>query len=327
MEKMELNFSKLDNNQLEISDFIKKLDVKDKSALIMITTKLEAGMLLMSSTYGRYFQSILPFMVVARSKFNDDEKMIKIYRKKFSSMTRTYIRTNLEAAKEQPAVYALMTESYDIALSKEPGKQLESHVVITLADINDRLQNAMNQIHAIYINSYNESSFALDDAATDIADMTDVINATFEDIGKAFFDEDSNGYIDSIVDGYGRDISTYGYTITDLDGLAKLIKHIMNYLTMLYQLIGKVHTDISNSIDLGTPITMEDGKSFEELYEDFCKANDTAIKNDPQITGFSIPRGKKKNRPFFFSNWGAVVAGTDFDNTSTTEENENTDEE
>lgn len=306
MENTTVEFDKLDINQLCISNFVKTLDVKDKSALIMITTKLEAGMLLMSSTYGRYFQSILPFMVVARSKFEENEKMYKICRKKFASMTRTYIRTDMEAAREQPAVYALKTENYDIILSKEDHKQLESHLVISLADIDAGLKNTLNRLNTLFMYPINtcENSFEFNDAATDdIADMVYVINATFEDIGKAFFDADSNRYIDDYIEKHGKMITEYGYTVIDLIGISNTIKYIMNYLTILYKLICRVHTEISKSIDLATPINMEEtGKTFEELYSDFCKANDTSIKNDPQITGFSIPKSKRK-KPFFNRDW------------------------
>ena len=301
MDSTQFKFGSLDNNKIHINDFIRKLDVKDKSALIMITTKLEAGLILMSSTYGRYFQSIFPFMVVAGTKFKDDEKMYNICRKKFASMTRTYIRTDREAAKEQPSVYSLKTENYDIILPKKI-KQLESHVVISLSDINDKLQNIINHTLSLYMYPIDRCGMGLefDKMRDDTIDMTYTINAVFEDIGKAFLDTDSNNYIDDLIENHTKNITErYNSIDEDISSLYNLIESELEYLTLLYRLICEIHTKISNSINISMPINMEDtGKSFEDLYADFCEMNDKAAKNDPQIAGFD-PIPKKKRKSFF----------------------------
>lgn len=302
---------KLDMNEIHLNDFIRKLDVKDKSALIMITTKMEAGMLLMSSTYGRYFQSILPFMVVAREKFKEDEKMAKICRKKFSSMTRTYIRTDKEASKEQPAVYALKGDNYDLILSKKV-KQLETHVVISLSDIDDGLQSIMNRIHSLYMYPIDqcETSIEFEETVKDVTNLTYKINAVFEDVSKVFLDADSDDCIDKMIEENTRILEGY-YLITSnpLRRLYNFIKGELKYLTILYHLVSKISNEICMSVDLSAPINMEDdNKSFEDLYSDFCEMNDKVVKNDPRITGFD-PVPKKKKKPFFnfLDSWGTNV--------------------
>lgn len=312
MENQVLKFS-LDTSKIHINDFIRKLDVKDKSALIMITTKLEAGLLLMSSTYGRYFQSIFPFMVVAREKFEEDEKMAKICRKKFSSMTRTYVRTDREAAKEQPSVYSLKTENYDIVLPKKV-KQLETHVVVSLSDIDSRMQSIMDRIVSLYMYPIDtcENSLEFDVTTDDVINITYAINATLEDVGKAFLDANSNDYIDSLIEEVTKKLTEY-YVATSrpLKKLYNLIINEINYLTILYRLICRINNEIGESVELSAPINMEDtGKSFEELYSDFCEMNEKAAKNDPQVTGFNpIPKKKRKSFfDFFDTGWANGVS-------------------
>ena len=95
--------------QIRCSKYISKLDVREKASLIMVLTKIKSGILLMSNIYFKFFQTILPMLSMIY-EHEDNKDLQQFVCKKFSSILRTYIRTNDLSKREQPSVYALLSE-------------------------------------------------------------------------------------------------------------------------------------------------------------------------------------------------------------------------
>lgn len=298
-----------DIDKIKCSKYIANLDIREKAAIIMVITKIKSGILLMSSIYFRFFQTVLP-MLTMLNEHEDNKELKRFVCKKFSSILRTYIRTNNLAKDEQPSVYALLNECYDVNL--DPAiKQIESHVVITLGDIDKHLDVLMSDILSMTqdtnIDKWKDHG-RYDKICDTLSNLLTAIFTTYEDIGKAFFDGNSNIVIDEFI-GNKRDTGeVLNSGIDNINSLIAAIEFDGSIIHCLYNDICRLQYYIETvTIDIVAPIIMgEDEKSIKELYSDFAEINDTAIKNDARKNGFDISYLNKSvdvNKPTELSKW------------------------
>lgn len=300
--KMALVSGRYDDLVINPSRYISKLDVRDKASLMMILTKLESGILLMSSTYCRYFQAIIPMIAMIDEK-RDNKELVSFIRKKFSSMTRTYIRTDKETEKEQPSLYSLKTELYDITLDPNV-KQLESHIVVSLVDIDEELKNLMDNIldmaQDIDIDKW-ESHGRISKIAKSIENVNLAIMTTFDDFSKAFMDGESIESIGKFSEEKYRRNIVLSNVLSTPTSIIMPIDNTIVFLNDLYNVILMLHYNMGACIDISKPINTDDSvKDIKDMYGDFCEMNDKAIKNDPKVTGFDPTAFNKKRRKMSF---------------------------
>ena len=300
-------------NSIKSSNYIMKLDVRDKAALLMILTKIQSGILLMSSVYFRFFQTILP-MLTMLNEHEDNDELCDFIRKKFASILRTYLRTEELSKQEQPSLYSIITEYHDINLDPSV-KQLETHIVVTLRDIDSNLDTLMHNILDMTqdpdIKSWKENS-RYSKISDTLKNLTTSITYTYEDVAKAFF----SGYDvvkvnDFIKNKYGLGKSLNS-GIDNVNSLIIAIDFNVSFLQSLYSDICRLQFCIGNEIDIGSPVYFEDSeKSINELYSDFGNMNEEAIKRDTHRNGFDISlcssnakksedKGKRKKSIFSF---------------------------
>lgn len=277
-------------NSIKSSNYITKLDVRDKAALLMILTKIQSGILLMSSVYFRFFQTILP-MLTMLNEHEDNDELCDFIRKKFASILRTYLRTEELSKQEQPSLYSIITEYHDINLDPSV-KQLETHIVVTLRDIDSNLDTLMHDILYMTqdpdIKSWKENS-KYSKISDTLKNLTTSITYAYEDVAKAFF----SGYDvvkvnDFIKNKYGLGKSLNS-GIDNVNSLIIAIDFNVSFLQSLYSDICRLQFYIGNEIDIGSPVYFEDSeKSIKELYSDFGNMNEEAIKRDTHRNGFDI---------------------------------------
>lgn len=276
--------------QIRCSKYISKLDVREKTSLIMVLTKIKSGILLMSNIYFKFFQTVLPMLSMIY-EHEDNKDLQQFVCKKFSSILRTYIRTNDLSKKEQPSVYALLSECYDINLDPSV-KQIESHIVVSLMDIDESLDTLLKDI------LYMTQSTAIDGWKDTIryGKISDTLNrltssivAAYEDVSKAFFDGASIADVDEYIK---NKLGTSKALNSDIDNINVLIMAIEfngSMLQSLYSDICKLQYNIEMAIDIVNPINTDDcEKSIKEMYSDFGDMNDEAIKRDTHRNGFDI---------------------------------------
>lgn len=299
-----------DNLQIKCSKYISKLDIREKASLLMVIAKIKSGILLMSSIYFRFFQTVLPMLAMI-DEHSDNEELRNFVRKKFSSILRTYIRTNDLAKKEQPNAYSLLGECYDINLDPNV-KQIETHVVVTLGDINKNLEMLMNDLLDMGQDA-NIDKWAENGRYSKISDTLNRLSisifSTYEDISKALFDGESIIEVDEFSRNRSRSTAAFNADVNNINNLIVAIEYSGSNLHYLYTDICKLQYYIETStINITAPIIMEEGeKSVKELYSDFGKLNDEAIKNDTHRNGFNISfnkpsneKNKSRHSPLFF---------------------------
>lgn len=326
--KMALVSGRYDDLTVNPSRYISKLDVKDKASLMMILTKLESGILLMSSTYCRYFQAIIPMIAMIDEK-RDSKELVTFIRKKFASMTRTYIRTDKETEKEQSSLYSLKTELYDISLDPNV-KQLESHIVVSLVDIDDGLKDLMSNIldmaQDIDIDKW-KSNGRIDKITKSIHNINLAIMTTFDDFSKAFMDGESIASIGKFSEEKYRRNTILSDVLGTPTSIIMPIDSTIAFLNDLYNVILMLHYNMGACIDISKPINTDDTtKDIKDMYGDFCEMNDKAIKNDPKVTGFDPTAFNKKRRKMSFfwdRNDSEPNTGNEQDNSSDTSEWDN----
>lgn len=284
--------------QIRCSKYISKLDVREKASLIMVLTKIKSGILLMSSIYFRFFQTVLPMLSMIY-EHEDNKDLQQFVCKKFSSILRTYIRTNDLSKKEQPSVYALLSECYDINLDPSV-KQIESHIVVSLRDIDESLNMLLKDIlgmtQSTKIDGWKDV-IRYGKISDTLNRLTSSIVAAYEDVSKAFFDGASIADVDEYIK---NKIGTSKALNSDIDNINVLIMSIEfngSMLHSLYSDICKLQYNIEMNIDIVNPINTDDcDKSIKEMYSDFGDMNDEAIKKDTHRNGFDIALcGNKKN--------------------------------
>lgn len=285
-------------HQIRCSKYISKLDVREKASLIMVLTKIKSGILLMSSIYFRFFQTVLPMLTMIH-EHEDNKDLQQFVCKKFSSILRTYIRTNDLSKKEQPNVYALLSEYYDINLDPSV-KQIESHIVVSLKDIDESLDMLLKDIldmtQGTAIDGWNDT-IRYGKISDTLNRLTSSIVAAYEDVSKAFFDgasiADVNEYIKNML-GVSK---AFDSNIVSINVLIIAIEFNCSILQNLYSDICKLQYNIETNIDIVNPIDTDDcDKSIKEMYSDFGDMNDEAIKKDTHRNGFDIALcGNKKN--------------------------------
>ena len=300
--KMALVSGRYDNITINPSRYILKLDVRDKASIMMILTKMESGILLMSSTYCRYFQVIAPMIIMVDEK-KDNKELVKFIRAKFASMTRTYVRTDKEAEKEQSTLYSLKTDMYDISLDPDV-KQLESHIVVSLADIDNGFKNIMtdilNMAQDIDIDKWGEHG-RFSKIKESVDDTNLAIMNTFDDFSRAFMDGESVKNISKFVEEKYRRNIAISNTINSTFSVISSIDCIIAFLNDLYNVIFMLHYNMGATIDISKPINTDDvNKDIKGMYDDFCEMNKKAIDNDPKVTGFDPTLFKKKKRKVSF---------------------------
>lgn len=281
------------------SRYIAKLDVKDKASILIVLNKLQSGLLLMSSTYCRFFQAIMPMISMIDDYKDKNEDLCDFSRKKFASILRTYLRTDELAAEEQPALYTLKKEMYDINLDPA-AKQIESHVVVTLRDIDNSLLVLMKDILAMAedpdINGWKENG-RYEKISQSLHLLTEDILYAQEDFAKAFLDADSNTKISNLIK---QRRASQKILNNNLDSMVTLISAVGSNVSLLSELYGgicnTVYT-ISTGIDLANPLyTGESERSVEDLYKDYHKMNDEAIKRDTYRNGLDLSLCKKEEK-------------------------------
>ena len=283
--------------QIRCSKYISKLDVREKASLIMVLTKIKSGILLMSSIYFRFFQTVLPMLSMIY-EHEDNKDLQQFVCKKFSSILRTYIRTNDLSKKEQPSVYALLSECYDINLDPSV-KQIESHIVVSLRDIDESLDMLLKDIldmtQSTKIDGWKDT-IRYGKISDTLNRLTSSIVAAYEDVSKAFFDGASIADVDDYIK--NKLISSKALN-SDIDNINVLIMAIgFNgaILHCLYCDICKLQYNIEINIDIVNPINTDDcDKSIKEMYSDFGDMNDEAIKKDTHRNGFDIALCGNKN--------------------------------
>lgn len=284
--------------QIRCSKYISKLDVREKASLIMVLTKIKSGILLMSSIYFRFFQTVLPMLSMIY-EHEDNKDLQQFVCKKFSSILRTYIRTNDLSKKEQPSVYALLSECYDINLDPSV-KQIESHIVVSLRDIDESLDMLLKDIldmtQSAKIDGWKDV-IRYGKISDTLNRLTSSIVSAYEDVSKAFFDGASIADVDEYIK--NKLISSKALN-SDIDNINVLIMAIgFNgaILHCLYCDICKLQYNIEMNIDIVNPINTDDcDKSIKEMYSDFGDMNDEAIKKDTHRNGFDIALcSNKKN--------------------------------
>lgn len=276
--------------QIRCSKYISKLDVREKASLIMVLTKIKSGILLMSNIYFKFFQTVLPMLSMIY-EHEDNKDLQQFVCKKFSSILRTYIRTNDLSKKEQPSVYALLSECYDINLDPSV-KQIESHIVVSLRDIDESLDMLLKDIldmtQSTKIDGWKDTILygKISDA---LNRLTSSIVAAYEDVSKAFFDGASIADVDEYIK---NKLGTSKALNSDIDNINVLIMAIEfngSMLQSLYSDICKLQYNIEMAIDIVTPINMDGSeKSIKDMYSDFGDMNDEAIKRDTHRNGFDI---------------------------------------
>ena len=283
--------------QIRCSKYISKLDVREKASLIMVLTKIKSGILLMSSIYFRFFQTVLPMLSMIY-EHEDNKDLQQFVCKKFSSILRTYIRTNDLSKKEQPSVYALLSECYDINLDPSV-KQIESHIVVSLMDIDESLDMLLKDIldmtQSAKIDGWKDV-IRYGKIFNTLNRLTSSIVAVYEDVSKAFFDGASIADVDEYIK---NKLGTSKALNSDIDNINVLIMAIEfngSMLQSLYSDICKLQYNIEMAIDIVNPINTDDcDKSIKEMYSDFGDMNDEAIKKDTHRNGFDIaPCNNKK---------------------------------
>ena len=284
--------------QIRCSKYISKLDVREKASLIMVLTKIKSGILLMSSIYFRFFQTVLPMLSMIY-EHEDNKDLQQFVCKKFSSILRTYIRTNDLSKKEQPSVYALLSECYDINLDPSV-KQIESHIVVSLRDIDESLDMLLKDI-------LDMTQSAKIDGWKDViryGKISDTLNrltssaiAAYDDVSKAFFDGASIADVDEYIKNKLISSKALNSDIDNINVLIMAIEFNGSMLQSLYSDICKLQYNIEMAIDIVNPINTDDcDKSIKEMYSDFGDMNDEAIKKDTHRNGFDIALcGNKKN--------------------------------
>lgn len=284
--------------QIRCSKYISKLDVREKASLIMVLTKIESGILLMSNIYFKFFQTVLPMLSMIY-EHEDNKDLQQFVCRKFSSILRTYIRTNDLSKKEQPSVYALLSECYDINLDPSV-KQIESHIVVSLRDIDESLDMLLKDIldmtQSIKIDGWKDV-IRYGKISDTLNRLTSSIVAAYEDVSKAFFDGASIADVDEYIK---NKLGTSKALNSDIDNINVLIMAIEfngSMLQSLYSDICKLQYNIEMAIDIVNPINTDDcDKSIKEMYSDFGDMNDEAIKKDTHRNGFDIALcGNKKN--------------------------------
>lgn len=283
--------------QIRCSKYISKLDVREKASLIMVLTKIKSGILLMSSIYFRFFQTVLPMLSMIY-EHEDNKDLQQFVCKKFSSILRTYIRTNDLSKKEQPSVYALLSECYDINLDPSV-KQIESHIVVSLRDIDESLDMLLKDIldmtQSTKIDGWKDT-IRYGKISDTLNRLTSSIVAAYEDVSKAFFDGANIADVDDYIK--NKLISSKALN-SDIDNINVLIMAIgFNgaILHCLYCDICKLQYNIEMNIDIVNPINTDDcDKSIKEMYSDFGDMNDEAIKKDTHRNGFDIALCGNKN--------------------------------
>lgn len=283
-----------------------KLEIKDKAAVIMMLTKLESGIILMSNIYCRFFQAILPMLTILVDH-KDNGDLCDFTRQKFASILRTYMRTNSLSEDEQPALYALKREMYDINLDPSV-KQIESHVVITLRDIDDNfhtlMMNILNMAEDPDIVKWKNNS-RYDNICATLNSLTNSIVYTYEDFAKAFLDGNCIVNLNKVNDSRRSDAIALNNGIDNPTSVIIAIKSCTTMLQNLYSDICCAHYNISASIDIASPITMDESdSSIEELYKSFGKVTSEAISEDVTSNGFRMneksSKEKKRKSNYFF---------------------------
>lgn len=279
-----------DTNQIRCSKYISKLDVREKASLIMVITKIKSGILLMSSIYFRFFQTVLPMLSMIH-EHEDNEELQYFVCKKFSSILRTYIRTNDLSKQEQPNVYTLLTECYDINLDPSI-KQIESHIVVSLRDINENLDMLMKDIldmtQDVNIKGWKDN-IRYGKICDTLKKLTASIIATYEDVSKAFFDGNSIAQVNELIKNKQPLGNTLNADIDNINVLIMAIEFNGSMLQCLYSDICRLQFYIEMAIDIVTPINMDGSeKSIKDMYSDFGDMNDEAIKRDTHRNGFDI---------------------------------------
>lgn len=279
-----------DTNQIRCSKYISKLDVREKASLIMVITKIKSGILLMSSIYFRFFQTVLPMLSMIH-EHEDNEELQYFVCKKFSSILRTYIRTNDLSKQEQPNVYTLLTECYDINLDPSI-KQIESHIVVSLRDINENLDMLMKDIldmtQDVNIKGWKDN-IRYGKICDTLKKLTASIIATYEDVSKAFFDGNSIAQVNELIKNKQPLGNTLNADIDNINVLTMAIEFNGSMLQCLYSDICRLQFYIEMAIDIVTPINMDGSeKSIKDMYSDFGDMNDEAIKRDTHRNGFDI---------------------------------------
>lgn len=283
--------------QIRCSKYISKLDVREKASLIMVLTKIKSGILLMSNIYFKFFQTVLPMLSMIY-EHEDNKDLQQFVCKKFSSILRTYIRTNDLSKKEQPSVYALLSECYDINLDPSV-KQIESHIVVSLRDIDESLDMLLKDIldmtQSVKIDGWKDV-IRYGKISDTLNRLTSSIVAAYEDVSKAFFDGASIADVDEYIK---NKLGTSKALNSDIDNINVLIMAIEfngSMLQSLYSDICRLQYNIEMDIDIVNPINTDDcDKSIKEMYSDFGDMNDEAIKKDTHRNGFDIALcGNKK---------------------------------
>lgn len=281
------------------SKYIAKLDVKDKASILIVLNKLQSGLLLMSSTYCRFFQGIMPMISMIDDYKDKNEDLCEFSRKKFASILRTYLRTDELAAEEQPMLYALKREMYDINLDPA-AKQIESHVVVTLRDIDNSLFILMEDILTMAedpnIDGWKENG-RYEKISQSLHLLTKDILYAQEDFARAFLDTDSNAKLSNLI----KNRRASQKILNDnLDSIATLISAVGSNVTLLCELYESVCNTvytISTDIDLANPLHIEESeKSIEELYGDYHRMNDEAVKRDTYRNGLDLSLCKKEEK-------------------------------
>ena len=284
--------------QIRCSKYISKLDVREKASLIMVLTKIKSGILLMSNIYFKFFQTILPMLSMIY-EHEDNKDLQQFVCKKFSSILRTYIRTNDLSKKEQPSVYALLSECYDINLDPSV-KQIESHIVVSLRDIDESLDMLLKDIldmtQGTAIDGWKDT-IRYGKISDTLNRLTSSIVAAYEDVSKAFFDGASIADVDEYIKNKLISSKALNSDIDNINVLIMAIEFNGSMLQSLYSDICKLQYNIEMAIDIVNPINTDDcDKSIKEMYSDFGDMNDEAIKKDTHRNGFDIALcGNKKN--------------------------------
>ena len=293
------------DSEFMCADHISKLDVREKASLIMVLTKIESGILLISSIYFRFFHVILPMLDMLEDH-KDNEKLCDFTRKKFASILRTYLRTDELAAEEQPMLYTLKTEMYDINLDPT-AKQIESHVVVTLKDIDNSLFILMKDILAMAedpdIEKWKENGRD-EKISKRLNILTEDILYAQEDFAKAFLDTDSNAKINNLIKNRRASRKIINNNLDSTSTLISAVGSNVTLLCELYECICNTVYTISTGIDLANPLHIEESdRSVEELYNDYYKMNDEAIKRDTYRNGLDLSlcnKSEKKRKSSFF---------------------------
>ena len=246
-------------------------------------------------------------MILMIDDYKDkNEDLCDFSRKKFASILRTYLRTDELAAEEQPMLYALKTEMYDINLDPT-AKQIESHVVVTLKDIDNSLFILMKDILAMAedpdIEKWKENG-RYEKISKRLNILTEDILYAQEDFAKAFLDTDSNAKINNLIKNRRASQKILNNNLDSMSTLISAVGSNATLLCELYECICNTVYTISTGIDLANPLHIEESdRSVEELYNDYYKMNDEAIKRDTYRNGLDLSlcsKSEKKRKSSFF---------------------------